>query len=137
MNSLELIRSSLISCRNLLIEGRSNEHVRESLHAILMHLDSITVPSTRSILSYCVRQVVLLLDDPEKRVASGLVLNLIHNLPLSEEQKRDWDIDHFLAAELPSFLDRFDEIDIARSVVLFVCGQISAEYSPALLFPES
>lgn len=124
------IAEALISSRNILVDGRSNEHVLPALEAVLQDLDSITVPSTKNIVSRCVTEAINQVNSSDF-FSAGMILNLIHNLPLNEERLQRWDIDYFLSMELLGFLDRFDEIKNARQVALYVCGQVAGQYVPS------
>ncbi|MNV62450.1 hypothetical protein D3C71_1549980 [compost metagenome] len=124
------IAEALISCRNILVDGRSTEHVLPSLEAVLQDLDLITVPSTKNIVSRCVTEAINQVKSSDF-FSAGMILNLIHNLPLNEERLQRWDIDYFLSMELSGFLDRFDEIKNARQVVLYVCGQVAGQHVPS------
>lgn len=127
MKQTSKIVSCLISCRNFLIEGRSDNEVLDCLKDVLENLDLITIPSTRKIVEFCTTKAIDQIKDAEL-VGAGLILNLIHNLPLDEASERRWDIDYFLSMELPTFLERFDEIKPARQVVLYVCNQLASRY---------
>lgn len=47
MTTRQPIAEGLISCRNILLGGRTNEHVLPCLQKVLVDLDSIAVSSTR------------------------------------------------------------------------------------------
>lgn len=126
MTAILPIAKALISCRNILVDGRTTEYVIPSLEAVLQDLDSITVPSTKNIVSLCVREAINQIKSLDF-LSAGMILNLIHNLPLTEERLQRWDIDYFLSMELLGFLDRFDEIKNARQVVLYVCRQVAGQ----------
>lgn len=120
------IAEAMISCRNILLSGRSNEHVLLCLEALLKDLDSITIPSTKNIVSRCVTEAINQIKSSDF-ISAGRILNLIHNLPLNEESLQHWDIDYFLSMELPAFLEQFDEIKNSRQIALYVCGQIAGQ----------
>jgi len=122
------ISSCLISCRNILLGGRSNENVLDCLEDVLANLDSITVASTKKIVGCCVLEVIDQIKN-SNFVSAGMILNLIHNLPLDKTNEQRWDIDYFLSMELPTFLESFDEIKSSRKIALCVCGQLASQYS--------
>ena len=129
MTERQPIAENLISCRNLLLENRTNEHVLPCLEEVLLDLDSVIVSSTREIVERCVEEAV----DQVKCanfVSAGRILNLIHNLPLNEASERRWEIDYFLSVELPAFLEHFEEIKTAMLIALFVCKQLACQYLP-------
>ncbi len=129
MTTRQPITESLISCRNILLGGRTNEHVLPCLQNILGNLDSITVSSTRKIVERCVAEVIDQIKDADF-VSAGRILNLIHNLPLDEADEQQWDIDYFFSMELPTFLEHFEEIRAARLIALYVCKQLTCQYLP-------
>lgn len=124
MSTRQPIIESLISCRNILLGGRSNENVLACLEEVLSNIDSITIKSTRNIIEYCTIEAIGQIKN-SNFVIAGIILNLIHNLPMDEESAQQWDIDYFLSMELPSFLEHFNEIESSRSIVLYVCKQLS------------
>ena len=126
MNARQPIAESLISCRNILLGGRSNENVLAGLEDVLNTLDSITVESTRKIVEYCTSEAIDQIKSSDF-IGAGMILNLIHNLPLNDASEQCWDIDYFLSMELPTFLEHFDEIKSSRMIVLYVCGQLASE----------
>ena len=129
MTTREPIAEDLISCRNILLDGRTNEYVLPCLEKVLSDLDSITVSTTRKILQRCVAEAVDQIRGTNF-VSAGRILNLIHNLPLNEASEHRWDVDYFLSMELPTFLDNFEEIKSARLIALFVCKQLAYHYLP-------
>lgn len=129
MSTGQPITESLISSRNILLGGRSNKNVLTSLEDVLENLDSITLESTRKIVEYCTLRAVDQIKNSDF-VGAGMILNLIHNLPLNEANEQCWDIDYFLSMELPTFLEHFDEIKSSRRIVLYVCSQLASQYLP-------
>lgn len=127
MNARQPIAESLISCRNILLGGRSNENVLACLEDVLANLDSITIEMTKKIIEHCVIEAIEQIKS-SSFVSAGMILNLIHNLPLNEASEQLWDIDYFLSMELPTFLEHFDEIKSSRIIVLYVCGQLAFKY---------
>lgn len=128
MKIMHPISESIISSRNILLSGRSNDNVTDCLMNVLKSLDSISIESIRRVVGYCVLEATHEIQR-SNYVGAGLVLNLIHNLPLDAASKTHWDIDYFLSIELPAFLEHYDEIKFSRKIVLFVCGEIAAQYS--------
>jgi hypothetical protein len=127
MTTRQPVAENLISCRNILLGGRTNEHILSCLEDVLANLDSIMVLSTKKIVARCTAEVI----DQVKGanfVSAGRILNLIHNLPLNETSEQHWSIDYFLSIELPTFLEHFDEIKSARLIALFVCKQLAYRY---------
>lgn len=124
---MNTISECVISSRNILLGGRSNENVRDCLADVLQNIDSILVESTRKIFQTSVSAAI---DEVDRSnfASAGLILNLIHNLPLDETRRQGWDVDYFLSIELPTFLEHFDEISTARKIVLCVCGELPALY---------
>ncbi len=129
MTTRQPIAEGLISCRNILLGGRTNEHVLPCLEKVLADLDSITLSSTRKIVERCVAEAVDQIKGANF-VSAGRILNLIHNLPLNEASEQRWDVDYFLSMELPTFLEHFEEIKSARLIALFVCKQLACQYLP-------
>lgn len=129
MTTRQPIAEGLISCRNILLGGRTNEHVLPCLEKVLADLDSITVSSTRKIVERCATEAVDQIKGANF-VSAGRILNLIHNLPLNEAGEQRWDVDYFLSMELPTFLEHFEEIKSARLIALFVCKQLACQYLP-------
>ena len=86
MTEQDSIFAALISSRNILLGGRSNEHILSCLETVLTDLDSITVSSTRKIVERCVIEVINQIKNSDF-ISAGLILNLIHNLPLNESSK--------------------------------------------------
>lgn len=127
MTQIHPITEKLISCRSILIGGHTNEHIQPCLEEIIADLDSITIGSTRSIIAHCVAEAANQVKDGDF-VSAGLILNLIHNLPLDGASEQRWDIDYFISIELPTFLEHFEEIKSARLITLFVCKQLARQY---------
>lgn len=125
MKTRHPISESLISSRNILLGGRSNGDVLTCLTGILGNLDSISIVRIRRIVACCVSEAVNEIQR-SNHVGAGLILNLIHNLPLDDASKQDWDVDYFLSMELPTFLDHFDEVKSARKIVLCLFSEIAA-----------
>jgi hypothetical protein len=123
------ITEALISCRNILMGDCTNEHVLPCLEYVLAELDSIGVPSSRTIIERCAAEAVDQIKGANF-VSAGRVLNLIHNLPLNEASEEQWDVDYFLSIELPTFLEHYEEIKSARLIALFVCKQLALRYFP-------
>lgn len=121
------ISECIISSRNILMSGRSNENVLDCLTNALQDIDSILVGSTREIVKFCVQETISEIGR-SNFIGAGLILNLIHNLPLDDASKQCWDIDYFLSMELLTFLEHFDEIVSSRKIVFCVCGQLAAQY---------
>lgn len=126
MTTRQPIAEGLISCRNILLGGHTNENVLPCLQKILLDIDSITVSGTRKIVERCVEEAIDQIKGSDF-VSAGWILNLVHNLPLDEESEQRWDIDYFLSIELPAFLEHFEEIKSARQIVLHVCKQLACE----------
>lgn len=122
------IAEAVISSRNILLGGRTNENVILCLEDGLTELDSIAVPSTREIFRFCLTEAIRQIKNNEF-ISAGKILNLIHNLPQDEEGELQWNLDYFLSMELPAFLDSFEEVISARMVALCVLKQIGDRYS--------
>jgi len=129
MTTIHPVFGALITCRNILLNNRTNENVLPCLGKVLADLDSITVPSTRKIVERCVSEAINQIKGANF-VSAGRILNLIHNLPLNEASEQRWDVDYFLSMELPTFLEHFEEITSARLIVLFVCKHLTCQYLP-------
>ena len=129
MTTRQPIAEGLISCRNILLGGRTNEHVLPCLQKVLVDLDSIAVSSTTKIVERCAAEAIDQIKDGDF-VSAGRILNLVHNLPLDEASEQRWDIDYFLSMELPTFLEHFEEIKSARLIALYVCKQLAYQYVP-------
>lgn len=121
------IAECLISSRNILLGGYSNENVLVCLEGVLANLDSISISSTKMVIEHCVSEVISQIGDLNF-ISAGMILNLIHNLPLDEVSEKNWDIDYFLSIELPTFLESFDKIRSSRRIVLYVCSQLASRY---------
>lgn len=130
MSERQPISEVLISSRNILLGGGSNEHILPALEWALGSLDLISISSSREIVRFCVSEVIRQVKNADF-VSAGMILNLIHNLPMDILKQRCWDVDYFLSMELPTFLDRFDEIKSARLIVLYVCNQLALDYLPS------
>lgn len=127
MNTVSSITAAIISSRNILMTGRSNEHVLPCLENVLATASLVNVSSSKRILVHCVKEAVDQIRGSEY-ISAGRILNLIHNLPLTEESEKRWDIDYFLSIELVAFLDDFDNVKNAGYIALYVCGQIANRY---------
>lgn len=130
MTTRQPIAEIVISSRNILLGGHTNEHVLPCLEKALAELDSIAVLSTRRILGRCVAVAIEQIKDANF-VSAGRILNLIHNLPLDEASEQRWDVDYFLSVELPTFLEHFEVIKSARMIALYVCEQLACRYLPS------
>jgi hypothetical protein len=127
MNTKNSVTESLISSRNILLNGRCNESILICLQEILDTLDSISVVSSKNIIAYCVSEAIAQIKTLDF-VSAGMILNLIHNLPLDEASETRWDIDYFLSMELVTFLENFETIKCSRKIVLTVFCQLSLQY---------
>lgn len=114
----------IVSCRNILLENRVNENVIPTLKSVIVLIDEIPLEYSRNILKYCVNQAISQVFEGEFKSA-GLILNLVHNLPVNKEELNAWNIDYFISMELTGFLDHFDEIMNARKISMHVFGEIS------------
>lgn len=124
------ISTALISSRNILLGGRTNEHVLPCLEEVIAELELVTVPSTRTIIGHCVAEAITQIKGGDF-LSAGMILNLIHNLPLDESARQRWNVDYFISMELPTFLERYEEIRSARLLVLHICAELAREYLPA------
>jgi len=129
MSAKQTVVDNLVSCRNILLSGHINEHVLPCLEGVLETLESITVSSTRKIIKRCVTEAICRTKSSDF-VSAGLILNLIHNLPVDEASQQRWDIDYFLSIELPTFLEHFEEVKSSRMITLYVCQQLAVQYLP-------
>lgn len=127
MKQNQNIKECVISSRNILLNGAVNEHVLVCLQQSLKNCGSITVDNIRKIIQYCLLEVIQQIKE-SNFVSAGMILNLIHNLPLNEESEKKWDIDYFLSMELYTFLENFQKIKSSQKIVLYVCEQLSARY---------
>ncbi|WP_335970028.1 hypothetical protein [Acinetobacter bereziniae] len=118
----------MIGSRNVLLNRKINEYVAPSLHNVIDNLSSIPVESTRRIFDFCLKEVLLQIESSDF-YSAGMILNLIHNLPLDKEKAASWDVDYFLSMELITFLENFELIISARKIVFFVCGELSSNIS--------
>ncbi|WP_336933679.1 hypothetical protein [Acinetobacter bereziniae] len=119
------IWEDIIGSRNVLLNRKINEYVAPSLHNVIDNLSSIPVESTRRIFDFCLKEVLLQIVSSDF-YSAGMILNLIHNLPLDKEKEESWDVDYFLSMELITFLENFELIRSARKIVFFVCGELSS-----------
>ncbi|MFH4158603.1 hypothetical protein [Acinetobacter bereziniae] len=119
------IWEDIIGSRNVLLNRKINEYVAPSLHNVIDNLSSIPVESTRRIFDFCLKEVLLQIESSDF-YSAGMILNLIHNLPLDKEKEESWDVDYFLSMELITFLENFELIRSARKIVFFVCGELSS-----------
>lgn len=119
------IWEDIIGSRNVLLNRTINEYVAPSLHNVIDNLSSIPVESTRRIFDFCLKEVLLQIEFSDF-YSAGMILNLIHNLPLDKEKEASWDVDYFLSMELTTFLENFELISSARKIVFFVCGELSS-----------
>lgn len=121
------IYESLVSVRNILLGGRSNDEVLHCLEETINNLGSIKINSTKLILKRCVSRAILKVRE-SKYVEAGMIVDLVHNLPLDSAAEQSWDIDYFLSYELLEFLEAYDDIEYAREIVLYVCQQLATRY---------
>lgn len=119
------ISQAVISCRNLLLSGRLTEHVLHTLEAVLLEIDAIEDAAIKITFERCVAIAIDQVKASDLRSA-GLILNLIHNLPLDTESRLARDVDYFLSVELLTFLEHYDEVRSSRQVALFVCAMLNA-----------
>ncbi|SHM15086.1 hypothetical protein [Rhizobacter sp. OV335] len=124
MFAKQKISEAVISCSNLLMSGRTTEYVLPTLEAALPEIPSIADAATRRIFERCIAVAIEQIKVSDLRSA-GLILNLIHNLPLDEEAKKVWDLDDFLSTELLTFLGHHDEVKSSGQIALFVCAKLS------------
>ncbi|WP_213946988.1 hypothetical protein [Luteibacter sp. dw_328] len=102
----EVIRSAVISSRNLLRGGRSPGDVIPLLAGAVGRIDDVPILSIQIVLKTWLPEAIRVAESGniDRAVA---VLNFLHNLPLTPEQRERWNLDYFLAIELPTFLDTF------------------------------
>ncbi|WP_315080070.1 hypothetical protein [Acinetobacter guillouiae] len=127
MDIIYSIRANIISSRNILLNGRKNEHIVDCLQYVIDNSSFVSVQSTRKILDFCLKEALLQVHSSDFRSA-GMILNLIHNLPLDKEKEESWDVDYFLSSELITFLRNYKTIISARKIAFFVCGELSTKY---------
>ena len=123
------LRGWLVTCRNILIEGRTTSSMEEDLREALALVDEVEVDGTKEVLRFCLPKVLYHVREKRFR-AAGWILNLVHNMPLEQGGRRHWDVDYFLGGELVTFLEHYREISDARDIVLHVCKEIAG--SPSL-----
>jgi hypothetical protein len=121
------IWENLLSSRNILLNSQMNEHVLPCLHYVLNNLSFVPVDSTQSIFKFCITEVIEQIHYSEF-LSAGMILNLIHNLPLDQKDEEEWDVDYFLSIELAGFLEQFELIRKSGKIVLFVCRQLNFCY---------
>ncbi|MBI0395180.1 hypothetical protein [Acinetobacter bereziniae] len=127
MDIIYSIRANIIGSRNILLNGRKNEHIIDCLQYVIDNSSFVPVESTRRILDFCLKEVLLQVHSSDFRSA-GMILNLIHNLPLDKEKEEVWDVDYFLSSELITFLRNYKTIISAKKIAFFVCGELSSKY---------
>lgn len=127
MDIIYSIRANIIGSRNILLNGRKNEHIIDCLQYVIDNSSFVPVESTRRILDFCLKEVLLQVHSSDFRSA-GMILNLIHNLPLDKEKEESWDVDYFLSSELITFLRNYKTIISAKKIAFFVCGELSPKY---------
>ncbi|MFW1985492.1 hypothetical protein ACG94M_19565 [Acinetobacter guillouiae] len=127
MDIIYSIRANIISCRNVLLNGNPKEHIVDCIQYVVDNSSFVQVESTRRILDFCLREVLLQIQSSDF-YSAGMILNLIHNLPLTMEKAKSWDVDYFLSVELSTFLENFEIIISARKIAFFVCGELSPKY---------
>lgn len=127
MENKKQARETLISCRNILLGNRSNEHVLYMLEEFLGEIHSADVRVLGGVVVFCVREVVAQVQNSRLRSA-GLILNLIHNLPLDSEDLEQWDVDYFLSMEFSAFLDHYNEVENSRKIAIYICEQIAKRF---------
>ena len=121
------IKEIVISCRNILLNNRETESIQFLLKEVVIKSRSIDILTTRNIFNYCINEALSEIGEANF-VGAGLILNLIHNLPLDKMSEQKWEIDYFISVELQSFLEFFDNISSARQIVLFICNQLAGKY---------
>lgn len=131
MIDTKFITEQIISSRNILLNGISNDHVMNGLQQVESNLNKITNETTKNILKFCVPIAIDQVQNSNYAEA-GWILNFAHNFPIQEEKQKNWDVDYFLSVELPAFLDHYEEIKSARKIVLYVCSQIADRYASNL-----
>jgi len=89
-------------------------------------LDFITIKSTKCIIEECVKEVLVQVES-FYFTSAGMILNLIHNLPLNEESEKKWSIDYFLSMELTTFLENYEQIHSSRKIVFCVCKHLERQ----------
>lgn len=127
MDIIYSIRANIIGSRNILLNGRKNEHIIDCLQYVIDNSSFVPVESTRRILDFCLKEVLLQVHSSDFRSA-GMILNLIHNLPLDKQKEESWDVDYFLSSELITFLRNYKTIISARKIAFFVCKELSSKY---------
>ena len=121
------IKEIVIYCRNILLNNRETESIQFLLKEVVIKSRSIDILTTRNIFNYCINEALSEIGEANF-VGAGLILNLIHNLPLDKMSEQKWEIDYFISVELQSFLEFFDNISSARQIVLFICNQLAGKY---------
>lgn len=129
--SFNIIFESLVSCRNILFNNKSSEYVISTLHSVLDLIENISIKHSKNILIYCINQAVDQVNNGNFKSA-GIILNLIHNLPLNDEDFLKWKIDYFLSVEVVNFLDEFENVKNSRNIALYIFDEISKLYPPKI-----
>ncbi|KQW96052.1 hypothetical protein ASC84_22005 [Acinetobacter sp. Root1280] len=68
------------------------------------NLSSIPVESTQRIFDFCLREALLKIQSSDF-YSAGMILNLIHNLPLTIEKAKSWDVAYFFIDRINYFLE--------------------------------
>lgn len=118
------IYKCLVSSRNILLCGQATEGVMTCLDGIVGNASSIKIKSSREVVRVSAEKAINLIKSGNI-IGAGRVLNLIHNIPLVEGARGNWDVNYFVSIELPEFLEHVDEIDSGGHFVLNVCALLA------------
>ena len=123
------IFESLITCRNILFTNKINVHIIPTLQSLLDSMDHVEIKNSKNILIYCINQAIHQIEENHLKSA-GEILNLIHNIPMTQTEFLTWKIDYFLSIEMVRFLDKYDEIVNSRNISLYIFSEVSKLYPP-------
>lgn len=117
MNSVDRVVAALVSARNFLLVGGRAGDALAALSGVSGDIEAIEVIPARALIEFAIGAAVASVSNGNIRGAV-VILNVVHNIPLSVERLRNWDLDYFLSVEVSELLDNYSFLDDAEVMVL-------------------
>ena len=117
MNSFDRVAAALVSARNFLLVGGRAGDALAALSGVSGDVEAIEVIPARALIEFAIDAAVASVSNGNIRGAV-IILNVVHNIPLSVERLGNWDFDYFVSVEVSELLDNYSFLDDAEVMVL-------------------
>lgn len=117
VSSVDRIVAAVVSARNFLLVGGRAGDALAALNGVLGDIEAIEVIPARALIEIAIDAATVSVSNGNIRGAV-IILNVVHNIPLSVVMLRNWNFDYFASVEVSELLDNYSFIDNAEAMVL-------------------